>query len=78
MINVLNGKLMYLKMVKGDDDSVFLRLSNKFNQLAMKYLNEQNTDGFYEEQHTDTSVYSDTETVDIDQLNLDLDLLLSI
>lgn len=33
MVNVLDGKLMYLKMVKGETDSVYLRLHNKFEQL---------------------------------------------
>jgi len=33
MINVLDGKLMYLKMVKGPDDTVYKRLDDKFNHL---------------------------------------------
>lgn len=37
MVNVLNGKLMYLKMVKGENDSVYIRLKTKFNQLAKRY-----------------------------------------
>ena len=37
MVNVLNGKLMYLKMVKGESDSVYVRLKAKFNQLAQQY-----------------------------------------
>ena len=32
--NVINGKLMYLKMVKGEDDSVYQRLHSKFTRLA--------------------------------------------
>lgn len=34
MANVLDGKLMYLKMVKGEDDSVYLRLKTKFDTLV--------------------------------------------
>ena len=34
LINVLDGKLMYLKMVKGDADSVYVRLSSKFQELV--------------------------------------------
>lgn len=34
LVNVLDGKLMYLKMVKGEDDSVYLRLHSKFKVLA--------------------------------------------
>ena len=34
LINVLDGKLMYLKMVKGEDDSVYTRLYNKFIELV--------------------------------------------
>ena len=32
--NVISGKLMYLKMVKGNDDPVYLRLSEKFQKLT--------------------------------------------
>lgn len=34
LVNVVDGKLMYLKMVKGEDDSVYLRLYSKFKVLA--------------------------------------------
>ena len=36
LTNVLDGKLMYLKMVKGDADSVYVRLYSKFKQLVAK------------------------------------------
>jgi len=36
LVNILDGKLMYLKMVKGDDDSVFIRLYDKFQRLAVQ------------------------------------------
>ena len=36
LTNVLDGKLMYLKMVKGDSDSVYVRLHDKFQQLVAK------------------------------------------
>lgn len=36
LTNVLDGKLMYLKMVKGDADSVYVRLYNKFQELVAK------------------------------------------
>ena len=32
--NVINGKLMYLKMVKGDDDSVYIRLHRQYERLV--------------------------------------------
>ncbi len=34
MVNVLDGKLMYLKMVKGEDDSVYMRLKAQFDELC--------------------------------------------
>ena len=34
MVNVLDGKLMYLKMVKGENDSVYVRLHNQFEELV--------------------------------------------
>jgi hypothetical protein len=43
IINVLDGKLMYLKMVKGEDDSVFINLHNKFQQLVDKLRDAKNT-----------------------------------
>ena len=36
LTNVLDGKLMYLKMVKGDSDSVYVRLYNKFQELLAR------------------------------------------
>ena len=36
LINVVDGKLMYLKMVKGDEDPVYIRLYTKFHKLANK------------------------------------------
>lgn len=33
MINVVTGKLDYLKMVKGNDDAVYVRLRNSFEEL---------------------------------------------
>ena len=34
LVNVIDGKLMYLKMVKGEGDSVYQRLHNKFVKLV--------------------------------------------
>ena len=34
IVSVLSGKLMYLKMVKGEDDTVFLSLNSKFQGLV--------------------------------------------
>ena len=36
LTNVLEGKLNYLKMVKGEDDSTYLKLKNRFTQLKDK------------------------------------------
>ena len=43
LINVIDGKLMYLKMVKGDDDSVYSKLHEKFCKLANKDVIKQKT-----------------------------------
>lgn len=43
MANVLDGKLMYLKMVKGDDDSVYVRLKRQFDELAGSLSNLEKT-----------------------------------
>lgn len=42
MANVLDGKLMYLKMVKGENDSVYLHLKTKFDALNQKLHNADN------------------------------------
>lgn len=34
LVNVLYGKLLYMKMVKGEDDSVYKRLHDKFEKLV--------------------------------------------
>jgi retron-type reverse transcriptase len=36
LINVIDGKLMYLKMVKGEEDPVYTKLHTKFQKLANK------------------------------------------
>lgn len=36
MINVINGKLLYLEMVKGKDDTTYRRLRNRFELLEAK------------------------------------------
>ena len=38
LINVLSGKLLYLKMVKGVDDVIYNRLSRKFNELSEPFM----------------------------------------
>ena len=42
-INVIDGKLMYLKMVKGEEDSVYVRLNNKFQKLVERVHDVRNT-----------------------------------
>ena len=41
--NVIDGKLMYLKMVKGENDSVYQRLYAKFKSLIEKEQSNENT-----------------------------------
>lgn len=43
LVNVINGKLMYLKMVKGEDDSVYCSLSSKFKGLVAKLTDPNKT-----------------------------------
>ena len=43
LINVIEGKLLYLKMVKGGEDSVYQRLYEKYCRLADKDYIAQNT-----------------------------------
>jgi hypothetical protein len=37
MINVIDGKLNYLKMVKGGENELYLKLRDRFNMLTSKY-----------------------------------------
>ncbi len=46
LVNVLDGKLMYLKMVKGDSDSVYLRLKAKFDALSQRLSDDDNTTAY--------------------------------
>lgn len=43
IINVLSGKLMYLKMVKGESDEVFMKLNTKFEHLVDITINALKT-----------------------------------
>ena len=42
LIHVLEGKLLYLKMVKGENDSVYVRLHEKFQRLV-EIIRDANT-----------------------------------
>lgn len=42
LLNVISGKLLYLKMIKGKDDSVYSSLYNKFQRLADQVLDSNN------------------------------------
>lgn len=46
MTNVLDGKLMYLKMVKGETDSVYVRLHHKFKKLVSQDSSFEKTNSF--------------------------------
>lgn len=43
LINVITGKLMYLKMVKGEEDSVYTKLYAKFTKLVNKDIITEKT-----------------------------------
>ena len=43
LINVLEGKLLYMKMVKGEGDPVYLKLHNKFKCLVEETLKDKDT-----------------------------------
>ncbi|WP_294920629.1 reverse transcriptase family protein [uncultured Prevotella sp.] len=43
MVNVLDGKLMYLKMVKGENDSVYMKLKAQFDKLCNSLHNDART-----------------------------------
>ena len=44
--NVINGKLMYLKMVKGEEDSVYMRLFSKFKKLVNRDFGSEKTNTY--------------------------------
>ncbi len=46
LTNVLSGKLMYLKMVKGDTDSVYVRLHTKFQELVNRDSGSDKTNSY--------------------------------
>ena len=46
LTNVLGGKLMYLKMVKGDKDAIYAKLYNKFQELISKDNSAEKTNSF--------------------------------
>ncbi|MBO4589570.1 MAG: RNA-directed DNA polymerase [Bacteroidaceae bacterium] len=46
MTNVLDGKLMYLKMVKGDSDSVYINLYTKFQELVARDSGSEKTNSY--------------------------------
>ena len=46
LINVLDGKLMYLKMVKGDTDSVYVKLYTEFQELVNRDSSSGKTNSY--------------------------------
>ena len=46
LTNVLDGKLMYLKMVKGDTDPVYVRLYTKFQELVNRDSGPDKTNSY--------------------------------
>ena len=40
-INVMDGKLQYLKMVKGEDNAIFLQLTDRLMKLLLNYSDEK-------------------------------------
>lgn len=61
MINVLEGKLLYLKMVKGEGDSVYQRLREKFDRLKNDALGILKTNAFSNVTYIETLPLSDFE-----------------
>lgn len=43
LINVIDGKLLYMKMVKGEDDPVYMKLQGRFQKLVDSLSNSDNT-----------------------------------
>lgn len=43
LINVIEGKLLYMKMVKGENDAVYLNLYNRFIEMRKNVSNNRNT-----------------------------------
>ena len=67
LINVLDGKLLYLKMVKGKNDTVYKRLADKFQDLINQtnYLSEEDLDS----RNTSNLIpYSEQEDLNIDSI----------
>lgn len=46
LTNVLDGKLLYLKMVKGDSDSVYVKLHTKFQELLSRDFSLDKTNSY--------------------------------
>lgn len=46
LTNVLDGKLMYLKMVKGDKDAIYTKLFSKFQELVARDSSAEKTNSF--------------------------------
>ncbi len=61
MINVLEGKLLYLKMVKGEEDSVYQRLCQKFEALKNEALGVLKTNTYSNVTYIETLPLADFE-----------------
>lgn len=82
--NVIDGKLMYMKMIKGEEDSVYIKLYAKFQSLINRDASHGKANKASGISHAEaTSVLSQTngtivDSINIDELNNDLDTLLKL
>ena len=67
LVNVIGGKLMYLKMIKGEDDSVYTRLYAKYSKLANKDIiaSKTNSNGVTYMETTDLIEFEKKNTTEI-------------
>lgn len=63
LLYVINGRLMYLKMVKGESDSAFIRLNEKFEYLVQRDLSLEKTNS------NDTIIYKTYPLLDFERKN---------
>jgi Reverse transcriptase (RNA-dependent DNA polymerase). len=78
IVDVLKGKLLYLKMVKGENDSTYISLNNKFNFLLEKTFSKEKTNEFcityadttpialFEKRNNTKINFSQTKVIDFD------------
>lgn len=64
MFSVISGKLLYLKMVKGEEDTTYQKLKSRFDKFSTKYISIDELFGVIKDENITASVTNASYNID--------------